>query len=147
MASGRFRRFTKVEKLEEVGRPLLKRLFGLPEYAAAFAQAGVTFPDDVVSDEDYYAGVADLFRRSEALPDKVSDDLHVMDELAGIQEMDDLRERFRAKKHDLPPAARTVMEVIAVFSRSPCPAGAARPASPSAPVCGRCFTATGSSSA
>ena len=112
MASGRFRRFTKVEKLEEVGRPLLKRLFDLPEYAAAFARAGVTFPDDTVPDEDYYAGVADLFRRSEALPDKVSDDLHVMDELAGIQEMDDLRERFRAKKHDLPPAARTVMEVI-----------------------------------
>ena len=82
MASGRFRRFTKVEKLEEVGRPLLKRLFDLPEYAAAFARAGVTFPDDTVPDEDYYAGVADLFRRSEALPDKVSDDLLVMDELA-----------------------------------------------------------------
>ena len=82
MASGRFRRFTKVEKLEEVGRPLLKRLFDLPEYASAFAQARVTFPDDTVPDEDYYAGVADLFRRSEALPDKVSDDLLVMDELA-----------------------------------------------------------------
>ncbi len=112
MASGRFRRFTKIEKLEEVGRPLLTRLFALPAYEAEFQKAGVVLPGDGLTDEEYYKDVAALFRKSETLPDHVSDDMHVMDELAGIQEMDNLRERFNEQGRDLPPAARTVMEVI-----------------------------------
>lgn len=112
MASGRFRRFTKVEKLEEVGRALLTRLFALPVYAEAFRKAEVQLPGDGVTDADYYQGVAALFRKSEDLPAKVSDDLHIIDELAGIQEMDDLRERFKDQGRDLPVGARTVMEVI-----------------------------------
>lgn len=112
MASGRFRRFTKVEKLEEVGRPLLTRLFALPVYADEFQKAGLVPPGAALTDSDYYKGVAAMFRKSEDLPAKVSDDLHIIDELAGIQEMDDLRERFKDQKQDLPAGARTVMEVI-----------------------------------
>lgn len=112
MASGRFRRFTKVEKLEEVGRPLLKRLFEMPAYAGELRVVTESFPGDGLSDADYYKGLAGVFRSGEVLPQKVADDLHVIDELAGIQEMDELRERFRAHGFDLPPAWRTVMEVV-----------------------------------
>lgn len=112
MASGRFRRFTKVERLEEVGRPLLKRLFAIPVYAEAFKSTGVVLPEDSLADADYYKAVAALFRNGDSLPDSVSDDLHLIDELAGIQEMDDVRERFREQGRDLPVGARTVMEVV-----------------------------------
>lgn len=52
MESGRFLRVTKIENLEEIARMLLKRLFGLSEYAVAFVQAVVAFPDDSLPDED-----------------------------------------------------------------------------------------------
>ena len=110
MKSGRLRRFVKTERLEDVGRELLRRL--LSTFKDSHGKRLLALPSEDVPDDEFYQTIAHTFRHTDVLHDSVSEALYILDELASIQEMDDLRERFRAQGYDIGPARRTIMEVI-----------------------------------
>jgi len=88
MAVMRFKRFTKVGVLKEIGREMLGRFFG--RLSGASNGKKLELPPASVSDDDYYQGVAKALMAPEGLPDEVGEALYMVDEMSSEEAHDRL---------------------------------------------------------
>lgn len=76
----RFKRFTKVGVLKEIGRGLLDRFFGRANGSGNGKK--LELPPASASDDDYFQGVAKALMSPEGLPDEVGEALYMVDEMS-----------------------------------------------------------------
>jgi len=80
MAVMRFKRFTKVGVLKEIGRGLLDRFFG--RVGGGGNGKKLELPPASVGDDDYFQAVAKALMAPEGLPDEVGEALYIVDEMS-----------------------------------------------------------------
>jgi hypothetical protein len=76
----KFKRFTRSNFLKRIGRPLLARF--LEAFQPAFQSANLAPPPGSLSDEAWYAALAQLLSSPEALPDSLNEALFAIAEMA-----------------------------------------------------------------
>ena len=74
------KKFTKPKFLEQIGRPLLKRL--LEEFRGEFDRERVVLPDESLADAKYYAALAKLALAEGGLPEGFSEALYGIEAMA-----------------------------------------------------------------
>ena len=89
MAVLKFKRFTKVGVLKEIGRELLGRFFG--QVGGGGNGKQLELPPASASDDEYFRGVAKALMSPEGLPDEVSEALYMVDEMSSEEGHDRLR--------------------------------------------------------
>ena len=85
----RFKRFTRPNILQRLGRPLLERF--LQQFKPGFDAANVPLPDPGLPDAIYFGSLARLLATPENLPDSLTEALFAVDEMASAQGVEDLQ--------------------------------------------------------
>lgn len=93
MAVMKFKRFTKVGVLKEIGRGMLDRFFG--QVGGGGNGKRLELPPAGASDDEYFRGVAKALMSPEGLPDEVGEALYMVDEMSSEEGHDRLHAAAR----------------------------------------------------
>lgn len=80
MSKVKFKRFIKLQVLEQIGRRMLGKFFD--RFKADLAETGIHMPPVDLADETYYPRVIELLQAPEGLPARMVDALFAIDEMA-----------------------------------------------------------------
>jgi hypothetical protein len=85
----KFRRFTRPGLLRSAGRDLLQDFFA--QFTRDLVEAGVPPPPSTASDDEYFVAVSNWLLRPEALPDRLTEALFALDEMASAEGLERLQ--------------------------------------------------------
>jgi hypothetical protein len=83
MSMLKFKRFTKPQVLKHIGRELVSQFIN--RFSDELEAKDIALPKMNLADDEFYAGLANLFSAPEGLPESMSEALYAIDEMANDQ--------------------------------------------------------------